>query len=77
MPFGLITTRKARKIAVGAIAVGAITAEIEDVERLQRAILPLTHEERRRDSVRLNALTRARIAVQDAFASKAGIRASK
>lgn len=72
MPFGLITTRKARKIAVG-----AITAEIEDVERLHRDMPPLDSETRRRDSARLNALLRSRIAVQDAFASKAEIRASK
>lgn len=72
MLFGLTTTRKARRIAVG-----AITAEIERVEEMHRAMPPLDNETRRRDSARLNALLRARIAVQDAFASKAEIRASK
>ena len=72
MLFGLTTTRKARRIAVG-----AITAEIEKVEQLHRDMPPLDYEGVRADSARLNALTRARIVVQDAFASKAEIRASK
>ena len=72
MLFGLTTTRKARRIAVE-----AITREIEDVERMHVAMPPLDKETQRRDSARLNALIRARIVVQDAFASKAEIRASK
>ena len=76
MLFGLTTTRKARRIAVE-----AITAEIERVEALHmalRMVLPaLDDKEMRADSARLNTLTRARIVVQDAFASKAEIRASK
>ena len=72
MLFGLTTTRKARRIAVE-----AITREIENVKRLHRALPPLDGEEMRAASARLNALIRARIVVQDAFASKAEIRASK
>ena len=72
MLFGLTTTRKARRIAVE-----AITREIEDVERMHVAMPPLNNEGVRADSARLNALIRARIVVQDAFASKAEIRASK
>ena len=72
MPFGLTTTRKARRIAVE-----AITAEIERVEALHMVLPALDDKEMRSDAARLNALTRARIVVQDAFASKAEIRASK
>lgn len=72
MPFGLITTRKARRIAVE-----AVSREIKRVESMHAAMPPLDPEGVRADSARLNALTRARIVVQDAFASKAEIRASK
>ena len=72
MLFGLTTTRKARRIAVE-----AITAEIKEVEVMHTAMPPIDYAGVRADSARLNALIRARIVVQDAFASKAEIRASK
>lgn len=72
MPFGLITTRKARKIAVG-----AISHEIERVEGMHEAMPPVGPEAMAGDKARLTALRRIRVVVQDAFASKAEIRASK
>lgn len=72
MPFGLTTTRKARKIAVE-----AITYELESIEKLHREMPPTTKEQKAGDAGRVIALRRIRVVVQDAFASKAEIRASK
>ena len=44
---------------------------------MHTAMPPIDYAGVRADSARLNALIRARIVVQDAFASKAEIRASK
>lgn len=72
MPFGLITTRKARRIAVE-----AVSRELSHLEELHRVMPATSDRQKWGDAGRVTALRRVRIVVQDAFASKAEIRASK